>query len=169
MRPILLALASVLSLLTLSACQAERVGRLAAAVNADGEPVLVMASCEGPPYAIEVTETPLGQPDPFEQVWEPTLELDNADPRFDDPAAISLVNPGERWTVTERSSDFEDGMLYEVWAWPAGDENLGSVQFDLERLAALGEGEVLYQDNGADHVVPVDEFMDLALGECPFF
>jgi hypothetical protein len=71
--------------------------------------------------------------------------------------------------VTERSSDFEDGMLYEAGAWPAGDENLGSVQFDLERLAALGEGEVLYQDNGADHVVPVDEFMDLALGECPFF
>lgn len=166
MRALLLALISALALVSLSGCQAEQVGRLAAAINADDEPVLVMASCEGPPNAISVTETTLGEPDPFEQEWQTTLELDNPDRQIDDPWAISLANPDDRWTVVEQGADFEDGKLYEAWAWPADDENLGSVQFDFDRLNELGEDEVLYQDGGTDQVVPVSEFLDRSLDEC---
>lgn len=166
MRALLLAIVSALALASLSGCSAVQVGRLAVGVNTAGDPVLVMASCEGPPSAISISAADLGQTDPALQEWNTSLELDNPDRRLDDPAAIALTDPGDRWTVTAGGTVFEDGKLYEVWAWPASDENLGSVQFDLARISVLGEGEVLYQDGPDDRIVPVAEFIDFSLEAC---
>ncbi|MFG3341171.1 hypothetical protein [Glycomyces sp. NPDC048151] len=164
MRALLLALIAALALASLSGCQAARVGRLAVGVNAEDEPVLVMASCSGSPYAISVWQA--AEPDPALQHQTELLRLENDDPRIDDPAAVSLSNPDDRWTEVERNGDFETGMYYEAMAWPDNDENLGFVRFDLARLNELGEDEVLYQDSQQNHVVPVAEFIDLALDEC---
>jgi hypothetical protein len=167
MRAPLLALISILALALLAGCPAEEVGRLAAAVNAEGEPVLVMASCDGPPYAISVSGAVTGT-DPEEELdWRRVLRLENDSPRVEDPAAISLVYPGDQWTVvSEDHLGFDDTRLFKATAWTENDKYLGTVQFDLDRLDALDDGEVLYQDAGEDRVAPVSEFVDSILAEC---
>ncbi|MCC3762074.1 hypothetical protein K3N28_03185 [Glycomyces sp. TRM65418] len=164
MRPLLLALAAIMSAFTLSGCSPVQVGLVGVGVDRSGDPVLAMFSCEGPAETIRVESAPTTDGDePVE--WTEGLWLENPRPRSDDPASVSLVDPDPRWTVVAPGDGFEEGRTYNVRAWPAPDATLGAVEFTLGDLAAIGGGEVRFFD-GEERIAPVDEFLEVGRDRC---
>ncbi|THV28318.1 hypothetical protein [Glycomyces paridis] len=167
MRALLIAAATALAAFGLSACSLPPVGAVAVGVDDAGGPVLVMASCEGPAEHIEVSSAPeTGTASPTVQDWREDLELSNPEPRDDDPAAVSLTDPGGRWEAVIAGAEFTEGRVYEARAWPTTEGTLGSIDFTTAEIADLGEGEVLYYDEAVKRRGPVADFVDAGLAHC---
>ncbi|WP_026929353.1 hypothetical protein [Glycomyces tenuis] len=163
MRTLLITLLAVSAAAALAGCSPEDVGDVGVGVNAQGDPVLVMASCEGPADRIEISSASAAEPGPEGRNWATERELENPEPSYADPAAVSLAEPDPRWEDDGgRPVGFEDDRIYRVRALPEGAGTLGSVSFEMADLAGLEPGEVL-SDRG---IASVSEFIDRAHEAC---
>jgi len=162
-----MALVTVFAALSLSACSLAQVGRVGVGVDRNGDPVLVMASCEGPARNIQVTSA-LTDTDDETPTWSNGLELSNPIPESSDPAAVSLVDPDPRWVATEPASEFRVDRVYSVRAWPTTEATLGAVDFTMTQLAEVGPGEVLRNSDDPEgyRIEPVADFIDSSLARC---
>ncbi|WP_030158475.1 hypothetical protein [Glycomyces sp. NRRL B-16210] len=174
MRALLIALTVALTVFGLSACVLPQVGEVAIGVDDAGGPVLVMASCEGPAEFISLSSTaqePEGVRESArtDRDWRVDLELTNPAPRNEDPAAVSLTAPDDRWNavgVIDVVAGDDDGRLYRASAWPTTETNLGSIEFTTADLAEIGEGEVLYYERDDKRIGPVSAFIETGLSTC---
>jgi hypothetical protein len=167
MRALLLVATSLLAALTLTACSAEQVGLVGVGVDAEGSPVAVMTSCEGPAVAISLSSVSTKAAP--QETGRDELALDNPSPSMEDPAAVPLADPPPPWSDTtgDMPDELDPERRYEVRAWP--DEpsmTLGAVTFtaaDLERLAV---GDVYFTDEGGDRIASAAEFVETGLERC---
>lgn len=168
MRALLIALTVALAAFGLSACVLPTVGEVAIGVDDAGGPVLVLASCEGPADFIRLESAPEA-PEGTEQTWRVDMELTNRAPSNEDPAAVSLNAPDDRWDavgVVDVAAGSDDGRFYRASAAPTTDANLGSVEFTTAELAEIGDGEVLYYDRDDRRIGPVSAFIETGLSNC---
>jgi hypothetical protein len=162
MRPLVISLIAALAALSLTGCSPVPAGHVAVGVDDDGNPVLVMHSCEGPARGITVrAERDSAYSSPTSVVL---LDLENAEPAASDPAAVSLVDLPSGWDIREGAANFAEGYLYTAFATPRNDndemETLTGVDFRVEWLAGIGAGEVLVNEGPEDYMIqPVGDFM----------
>ena len=152
---------AVLSTLTLSGCETVApAGETGVTVDANGEPVAVLAMCAGFVDRLilysdsGVTPDP-NRPDSADIVhgrWERSTPLKQS-------AAVSLVDPADGWTATKPLDVVEPGIEYVMYANGDNQWSTNSVQFTAESLAALQPGQVLHQtyyertDSSVDEVI----------------
>lgn len=143
MRALLVALTASLAAILLASCSAAKVGEVGMSVDRDGNPVLVMVWCTGPPAVIAVeSEAPT---EDGSDAWHTERLFLSVDESIIRSGAVVLTDPGPLWEVDVSDGDFEAEKIYTASAWPDDNgEIIGRTEFSMEQLAELEPGEVLH-------------------------
>jgi hypothetical protein len=144
----------VAGLLLLAGCSPEQVG-LTAVSQRDGHLVIAVVRCDD--TALE--RVGVDHPGPLLGTDEPREHPDDGrwstDQDEDDIIVLDTADPGGEWTTEMSLGSLDPAVHYSASARGDIDHSMGSVGFTTSELAALDEGQWLYDSDGdgKDHVV----------------